>query len=513
MMSHQRRDSRPLDIAVIGAGVGGLTVAARLAHRGHRVTIYEKSDRVGGKCHTEWIDGFGFDTGPSLLTLPAVYRDFFMKTGRGVDLDLVGLDPAFDYHFADGSRLQLPNLSRNRAVTEISNAFGERAGKEWGLLLERAARMWQASRTDFVERALPSVPQLIRRGKVIRDLSTIAPFTTLRKFTEKRLSDRRLRYIIDRYATYTGSDPRKVPAVLLTIAFVEEAFGAWHIRGGLGRLVEKVEARARERGVKIELCSPVTRILHDRAKVTGIALEGGHEIKVDAVISNVDAYRLYNGMLAVDGSREEKTAGERRNINRTTPSLSGFSLLLGLKPSKQRLLQAHHTVFFPADYDREFDQIFEEKVPVTDPTIYICSPDDPAMVPSEGGENLFILVNAPRHQPEGGFDWSDEAVARDYGDRIIEILVDRIGIDFRDRIVVKKFRTPLDIENDYGSEGGSIYGPSSNGIRAAFRRAPNVSRLAGLYNVGGSAHPGGGLPLVGLSGEIVADAISAQINR
>jgi phytoene dehydrogenase-like protein len=135
------------------------------------------------------------------------------------------------------------------------------------------------------------------------------------------------------------------------------------------------------------------------------------------------------------------------------------------------------------------------------------------MVPSEGGENLFILVNAPRHQPQGGFDWSDEAVARDYGDRIIEILVDRIGIDFRDRIVVKKFRTPLDIENDYGSEGGSIYGPSSNGIRAAFRRAPNVSRLAGLYNVGGSAHPGGGLPLVGLSGEIVADAISAQINR
>ena len=512
MMSHQRKDSRSLEIAVIGAGVGGLTVAARLARRGHSVTIYEKSDRVGGKCHTEWIDGYGFDTGPSLLTLPAVYRDFFMKTGRGVDLELIGLDPAFDYHFADGSRLQLPNLSRHRAVEEIAKVFGENSGAQWGQLLERAAEMWQASRTDFVERALPTIPQLIRRGKVFKDLATIAPFTTLRDFTEKRLGDQRLRYIIDRYATYTGSDPREVPAVLLTIAFVEEAFGAWHIRGGLGRLVEKVEERARENGVTIELQRPVAKILDDGRKVTGLALESGEEVAFDAVISNVDAYRLYNKMLGSDGLTKRKTSRERRNINRTTPSLSGFSILLGLKPSKGRLLERHHTVYFPQDYDREFDEIFKEKVPVTDPTIYICSPDDPAMVPSHGGENLFILVNAPRHQPDSGFDWSDRSVSDHYGERIIEILVDRIGIDFRDRIEVKKFRSPLDIEQDYGSEGGSIYGPSSNGIRAAFRRAPNVSRLEGLFSVGGSAHPGGGLPLVGLSGEIVADAISAQLN-
>jgi len=513
MMSHQRKDSSSLNIAVIGAGIGGLTVAARLARRGHTVTIYEKSDRVGGKCHTEWIDGYGFDTGPSLLTLPAVYRDFFMKTGRGVQLDLIGLDPAFDYHFADGSRLQLPNLSRHRAITEITTHFGERAGLEWGLLLERAAAMWQASRNDFVERALPSIPQLLRRGRVLKDLSTIAPFITLRDFTEKRLSDQRLRYIIDRYATYTGSDPRKVPAVLLTIAFVEEAFGAWHIQGGLGRLVDKVEERARETGVTIQLRSKVARILYERSKVTGIAFENGERVAADVVISNVDAYHLYNKMLRDEGSREKETLRERRNINRTTPSLSGFSILLGLKPAKKRLLERHHTVFFPHDYDREFDEIFTEKIPVTDPTIYICSPDDPTMVPAQGGENLFILVNAPRHEPGSGFDWSDEAVSGRYGERIIEILIDRIGIDFRDRIAVKKFRTPLDIERDYGSEGGSIYGPSSNGMRAAFRRAPNVSRLEGLYNVGGSAHPGGGLPLVGLSGEIVADAISARANR
>ena len=507
-MSHQRSDKRSFNIAVIGAGLGGLTVAARLARRGHQVTIYEKSGRVGGKCHTEWIDGYGFDTGPSLLTIPAVYRDFFMKTGRGIDLDLVPLDPAFDYHFADQSRIRLPNLSRHRAVEEISRCFGEDAGRQWGKLLERAAEMWQASRTDFVEKALPTFPSLIRRGQVVKDLMTIAPLTTLRRFTERRLDDRRLRYIIDRYATYTGSDPRKVPAVLLTIAFVEEAFGAWHIKGGLGQLVKKVSERASDLGVRIELNAGVDRIIHEDQKVTGIELEDGRTIPADIVVSNADAYLLYNRML-----EGEVVGRERQRINQSTPSLSGFSILLGLRPSDRRLLEDHHTVYFPAEYDAEFDQIFKDHEPVSDPTIYICSPQDPLMVPEPGGENLFVLVNAPRHDPKHGFDWSAPGIVDSYGEKIIDLMIERIGIDFRDRIQVKRFRSPLDIEMDYQSLGGSIYGPSSNGIKATFRRAPNVSRLDGLFNVGGSAHPGGGLPLVGLSGEIVADAISARANR
>jgi phytoene desaturase len=342
----------------------------------------------------------------------------------------------------------------------------------------------------------------------LKDLHLIAPFAKLRSFTDKRLSEKRLRYIIDRYATYTGSDPREVPAVLLTIAFVEEAFGAWHVRGGLGKIVEKVENRARENGVEINLGTSVKAIETSGDQVTGIRLQSGEFIASDIVISNADAYHLYNSMMKPSIAQRE-----RRNLNRTTPSLSGFSILLGLSPAQRRTFDHHHTVFFPAEYDAEFDEIFKTKRPVSDPTIYICSPDDPAMVPSHGGENLFILINAPRHEPMSGFDWSQPSFVESYGERMIDLLIERSGIDFRDRIIVKKFRSPLDIEKDYASLGGSIYGPSSNGMRAAFRRAPNVSRLRGLYNVGGSAHPGGGLPLVGLSGEIVADAISREANK
>jgi phytoene desaturase len=400
--------------------------------------------------------------------------------------------------------------------------MGVEAADQWHQLLLRAEKMWEASRNDFVEKALPTLTQLRQRKNILRDLATIAPFTSLRKFASKRISDQRLQFIIDRYATYTGSDPRKAPAVMLTIAFVEEAFGAWHIKGGLGNLSTLVANRSMELGVEINLNSEVVKIHDVDGAVSAIELASGEIVKSDLVISNVDSYNLYNSMLDSKRVKSEKAA-----LNKSTPSLSGFSILLGLKPGKARALPSHHTVFFPENYDQEFDQIFTLNQPVTDPTIYICSPDDPQMVPTAGAENLFILINAPRHSnsysnsysnsqanpgsSRNGFDWSRPGVVESYGEMIID-LMEAKGINIRDRIVVKKFRSPLDIEKDYASLGGSIYGPSSNGVRAAFRRAPNKSALRGLYNVGGSAHPGGGLPLVGLSGEIVADLISASVN-
>lgn len=493
-------------VVVIGAGVGGLAAAARLAKNGHTVSIYEASDQVGGKCRTEWIGDYAFDTGPSLLTLPAVFRDLFIRTGQRFELE-VGLqpvDPAFSYHFADGVHLEFPNLSLPEICNSIERTLGKSAADEWHLLMQKAERMWDASRGAFIESELPSIFSLLKTKGFLRDLRTIAPWKSLRSYTADTTSNPYLQKIVDRYATYSGSDPRKVPAVLLTIAFVESTFGAWHLKGGLGTLSTALEKRCGKLGVTIHVNSPVSEILVKNEIAVGIKLESGEEIFSDKVVANADAQIVYNHLL----KREVKSAkSERRKLRRSEKSLAGFSLLLGLDNSRitgeiPRL--RHHNVYFPEDYDQEFDSIFKDQHPVEDPTIYICSPSDPTMVKKSHQESWFVLVNAPRHNPDGGWDWNKNP--QEYAQKIIAKL-DGLGLRVSERLDVMEFRTPADLERAVGAPGGSIYGTSSNGARSAFTRASNRSPVGNLYCVGGSAHPGGGLPLVGMSAELVAEAI------
>lgn len=496
----------PKKIIVIGAGIGGMTTAARLARAGHNVSIYEASDRVGGKCRTEWIGRYAFDTGPSLLTIPAVYRDFFQRTGAqmGMVLNLEAVDPSFDYRFHDGKSVRFTNLSRKETLKSITQSFGLEAAEQWDAVLQRAERMWDVSREPFVESELRSPLSLLKRRHILRDLRIIAPRATLRDFG---LQNPYLAKIMDRYATYSGSDPRKAPAVLSTIAFIEEAFGAWHIKGGIGTLSEQIANRCEKVGVQINLNSPVVAINLKGNKAVGLTLMGGENIAADMVISNVDAGLTYNRLIS---SPTRKVKRVRREISKLEPSLAGFSLLLGLRPSDAPEL-SHHTILFPEDYDAEFESIFTIRQPVAKPTIYICAPKDETMVKSEGHKSLFVLVNAPRHSENAaeGFNWSDAAFAQKYANEIID-QIEGHGISIRDRLDLLEIRTPLDLQNAVNAPGGSIYGTSSNGPRAAFLRAKNRSPIKNLYLVGGSAHPGGGLPLVGLSAEIVANAILAN---
>ena len=491
-------------ISVIGAGIGGMSAAARLARQGHDVTIYENSDRSGGKCRTEWFGDYGFDTGPSLLTLPAVYRDLFLKTGKRLEhiLELTPVDPAFSYHFNDGKSVTFPNLSNPKTYLEIEKSFGSAASDGWKKIINRAEKMWEASRESFVESELKSIWPLLKRKNLISQINQIAPLTSLRELSKKYNLDPHLRMIVDRYATYTGSDPRSAPAVLLTIAFVESTFGAWHIKGGIGQLSEAIEQRCRDLGVRFEFNTLVSKILTNGNLVTGVEIAGGQQIASDIVVANSDAEYVYNKLLADTVSSANS---ERRKLRIATKSLAGFSLLLGLDNSKDKSVQLnHHNVYFPQDYDSEFDQIFNQKVPVADPTIYVCAPKDDSMVKSIGKEAWFVLVNAPRHEPETGWDWNHGG--EDYAKTIIKKM-DALGLNVSNRLDFMKYRTPADLERYAMAPGGSIYGTSSNSASSAFLRARNRSKVKGLFCVGGSAHPGGGLPLVGISAELVANAI------
>jgi len=493
-------------VVVIGAGMGGLATAARLAKAGHRVTLVEASDRVGGKLASYARDGYVVDTGPSLLTLPAVYRDLFLSTApsrRGAALEdnveLVAVDPAFGYRFADGSSVTVPNATRGPALAAALDAgLGPGTGAQWNALVDRGAAMWSVTRGPFL--TAPLRPATLGRLALHRrDVATVAPWLSLSGLARHLLDDPRLVMMAQRYATYTGSDPDRAPAALATIPYLEATFGAWHIRGGLGRLADATAQRCVALGVDLRLGCAVTQVRLAHGRATGVALRDGSHVAADLVVANVDATSLYQQLLPAG-------AGGRvaRRLRRATPSLAGFTLLAGVRG---RSGLGHHSVSFPADYAAEFRAIFgPDPRPAPDPALYVCVPDDPEMRPDAQHESWFVLANAPRHDPGRGVDWRAPGAAERYAHHLLDVLATR-GTDIRDRLDWLEWRTPADLQDAAGAPGGSIYGTASHGVAAPLLRPANTTSVRGLLAVGGSVHPGGGLPLVGLSAEIVAGLV------
>ena len=379
-------------------------------------------------------------------------------------------------------------------------APGQGAGM--AALLARAAAIWEASRGPFLESPLEGWRTLVRQSVRLGDLRTIAPYRSLRSITRSYVDDPRMVSFVDRYATYSGSDPRSAPAALLSVLHAERSGGAWYIDGGLRRIADVLVQRCEALGVEVRTRSDVTAVQTTQGRVSGIVTSGGDHQRADVVVANADATHLYRDLLP-----PEIGARPAEQVARAQPSLSGLVLCLAVRGATPQL--SHHTVLFPERYDDEFDDLFGSAGPqiVRNPTIYLSVPDDPAVAPP-GCFAWFVLVNAPRHDPNGrsGVDWTRPGLADREADRVLDLLASR-GVDVRDRVLFREVITPADLEQQTRAVGGSIYGTSSNGMRAAFLRPANRSPVPGLYLVGGSSHPGGGLPLVQLSARIVADLV------
>jgi phytoene desaturase len=477
-------------IVVIGAGVGGLTAAIRLAAAGHRVVVHERAGTVGGKLGRYARDGFAFDTGPSLFTLPQVFADL------GLDLDLVPLDPVVRHVFPDGTVLDSSSDPEVFAA-RIADVLGADAAADWQRFWRRAGRIWDASWRDIL-RSPVSAGSLARLSWRLGDLAAIAPGRSLRSLGRRHLRDPRLRMMLDRYATYTGADPRRSPAALAAVPYAELAFGGWYLRGGLGTLADALLSRCADLGVPVVTGSTVTGI--DTAggrghggRVLGVRLADGSRAPADVVVVNADALTVYRDLLPTPA----------RLAGLSDRSLAGFVLLLGVRGSTPTL--AHHTVFFPSDYDAEFDAVFgspgRRARPAADPTVFVTRAEDPSVHPP-GSEAWFVLVNAPRHgTAHCAVDWRRPGLASTYAARVLDVLAAR-GLDVRDRLEFCEVRTPADLADATAAPGGAIYGTAGGLLRPA-----NKGPVDGLYLVGGSAHPGGGLPMVTLSARIVADHI------
>ena len=481
-------------IIVIGAGVGGLTAAIRLAAAGHGVEVHERAAVAGGKLGVYERDGFRFDTGPSLLTLPQVFTDPPLP---GPALDLVGLDPVVRHVYPDGTVLD-SSSTHEVFLERIGAALGTAAAQDWRRFWGRAERIWAASWRSVLRR--PVTPaSLAGLAWRLGDLAAIAPGRTLRGLGRHYFRGPHLRTLLDRYATYTGADPRRAPAALAAVPYAELRFGGWYLRGGLGMLGSALVARCAELGVRIVLDSAVTRIEVVDGRVRGVRVRrpggapAGDLVPADTVVSDVDALTLYRDLLPTPG----------RLARLTDRSLAGFVLLLGVRGHTPAL--AHHTVFFPAYYDAEFDAIFgsasRRARPASNPTVFVTRAVDPAVHPA-GSEAWFVLVNAPAHGTGwSAVDWRRPGLAEAYGRHVLDVLARR-GVDVRDRLEFLEVRTPADLADTAGAPGGAIYGTAGGLVRPV-----NQGPVPGLYLVGGSVHPGGGLPMVTLSARIVADQI------
>ncbi len=497
-------------IVVIGAGMGGLSAAARLAAGGHAVTVCEAAGRVGGKLasheHRTAAGDFRFDLGPTLLTLPQVFEELFAATGDplAAAVDLQRLDPIVRYRFADGTGVDTTSDARRQAEF-FDDALGAGSGAAWTRLLDRGAGMWRAVEQPMFAAALTprTAVALASRLNSLGDLAAIAPGRTLRALGRSLFTDPRQRLMLERYATYEGSDPRRAPAVLAVVPYVEQAFGGWSVAGGLHRLADALAARVADRGGRILLGTPVSQVELAGSRVDRVVLGDGRALPADVVVCNADAAILYGSLISPAPRRVP-----------AADSFSGFVLMLGLRGRTPGLLR--HTVLFSEEpYDAEFDAVFGRPGRLVDaPVLYVHASDDPSSAPA-GHEAWYVLVNAARHGPDGGsgsLDWDVPGRADAYADHLLRLLAGR-GLDVRDRLLFRTIRTPADLERDTGAPGGSIYGRVLHGSLGTFRRPANRSRVRGLFLVGGSTHPGGGLPLVAMSGRIVADLVGGASLR
>lgn len=489
-------------VAVIGGGLGGLACSALLAYKGYEVSLFEQQEHLGGKANTKNIGDYRFDTGPSLVTMPYVFERLFARTGRDLSdyLTLVPLSPLTQYWFPDGTRV----------FSDRIEPFIKEASAKLQVTKQELEHYFDYSRKIFELARIPFLEQSLHRGRAVFSraaaralfhVHSLDLHRTMHEANSSFFSDPRMVQILNRYATYNGSDPFRAPATLNNIAYVEHGLGGFGISNGIYGLVEGLERLNRELGVAMHTRTPVKRILYDRKRcITGVESSKG-TFECSLVVSNVDVLTLYSHLLC------DEDAPPAVRYRRLPPSSSGIVFYWGMKKHYRQL--GVHNIFFSGDYRREFQQIHSLRQVPEDPTVYvnITSHITPTDAP-KGGENWFVLVNAPPHD---GRDWEREL--EKLKKRITAKLFPLLG-DLEEGIDVEACLTPQQIQDETGSYRGSLYGISSNTRMAAFLRHPNTSRrYKGLYLCGGSVHPGGGMPLVTLSGMIAADLIEHDTGK
>ena len=483
-------------VIVIGAGIAGIASAIRQAVKGHEVAVYEANAYPGGKLSEFRSGDFRFDAGPSLFTMPQYVDELFSLAGKNPkdEFTYEKLETVCRYFYEDGTRINAW-ANRDKLAEEIALKTKDPASSVHQFL-DYSAQIYAITHSIFLEKSLHRFRSFLNWEtlKALLRFPKIDPFRNMNTANTDFFTDDKTIRFFNRYATYNGSNPYKAPATLNVIPHLEQHFGAYFPKGGMAAITQSLVKLAENLGVKFNYQARVEEILVEDKKVKGIRLNG-ENVSADRVVSNMDIWFTYRQLL-------KNEVAPKRILNQERSS-SALIFYWGIKAEFPEL--DLHNIFFSEDYKKEFAAIWEQQSIDVDPTIYVNisakyqSGDAP-----KGAENWFVMINVPANT---GQNW-DELIAA-ARKNVIDKLSRMLNRDIAQLIVTEELLDPRSIEQKTASYQGSLYGTSSNNQFAAFLRHANFSsKIKGLYFVGGSVHPGGGIPLALLSAKIV-DELSA----
>jgi len=491
-------------IGIIGAGLGGLAAACTLAARGYSVVLLEKSPWLGGKAAVLESDGYRFDMGPTILTLPRVLARICAEAGRKLEdvLPLVPLDPQWRCFFSDGSVLDL-NADVERMCKNLAK-FSPGSEGSYRRFVDFSGRLQTISEQFFFWRSVGGLGDMFDMRSLLKPALLGAVLgmrmhQTVAQAVRAYVPEHRVAQMLDHFTQYVGSAPDQSPAVLCGIAQMQLNDGIWYPMGGIAAIPKALTQLAEELGVEARTNTSVRRILLGKGNtVCGVETEDGETIELAALVSNADSVRTHRELLP------NKAASRFMGRRDYEPACSGVVLYLGLSERYEHLL--HHGFVFSENAEEEFDWIYRKGEPAPDPTCYVCAPacTEPSVAPP-GGEALYVLVHTPYLRAH--HNWNE--MFPNYREVILDKLARTAGLtDLRQRIRFEGRLTPQDIHERYRVLNGAIYGLASHGrLGGAFKPANRSPDVPGLYLAGGSAHPGPGMPMVLMSGWIAADTL------
>lgn len=491
------------NIIIIGGGIGGLGAAALLSKAGHKVTVIEKNDKVGGRANIFKADGYTFDMGPSWYLMPDVFKNYFDLLEENISdhLDLVKLSPSYRVFFSNDKEIPVldihSDLEKDLPLFEQLEPGITPKLREY---LKLSGEQYEMAKHYFMYRNIGISADFLSY-KLIKKGIQLNPIQTMQSYLNKWFESDRIKKILEYTLVFLGSDPAKTPALYNIMNFIDFDMGVYYPKGGIYEIIEALVRINKKHGTQFRTQAPVAKILVEQKKAVGVQLESGEELKADIVVSNADMWFTETQLL----DKRYQTYPERYWEKRIL-SPSAFIMYLGL--DRKIDILSHHNLRFGEDWKQNFRELFDAPQLPNDPSYYICKPTetDPSLAP-EGKDNLFVLVPIPP-----GLTISETEMAT-YREKIYNLMKKDLKLpDLEKYVVYERSYWSDDFKRDYNAYKGTALGLAHTLKQTLLRPSNKSKKVKNLYYVGAGTSPGIGMPICLISAQLVYKRIAGIKN-